>query len=161
MGFVKAGIMATATVAMAMGSVAFAQEIAKANAPRRFGVAAGGETGGEHARIYPYLKRAGVSTIRAFPEWPNFQPAPGQWRWEAGDAQMESARKSDLDVAGMLMYLAPFASSEGDSKEHGVRTRTFPVKDMQYWRDYVTGVVGRYKNDVHYWEVYNLSLIHI
>jgi len=34
-------------------------------------------------------------------------------------------------------------------------TRKFPIKDIQFWRDYVAGAVGRYKDDIHYWEVWN------
>ena len=44
--------------------------------------------------------------------------------------------------------MASWASADGG-------TRAFPIKDMQFWRDYVEGVVSRYHEDVRYWEVWN------
>ena len=32
---------------------------------------------------------------------------------------------------------------------------SFPIKDIRYWRDYITGTVKRYHKDVKYWEVWN------
>jgi len=126
-----------------------------ANAGGAFGIASGAEWSGDHPRLFPLLREAGVTTVRQFPEWPGFQPAPGQWSFASGDRLILDARKNSLEIFGVLCYLAPFASSAPPGSDHGASTRTFPVKDMQYWRDYVEGVVTRYRRDVKYWEVYN------
>ena len=121
-----------------------------------FGVASSGESFGDHARLFPLLGEAGVTMVRSFPEWASFQPTKGAWDFSAADALIGSARKNRIQIAGVFMYLAPWASSAAPrEKDHGKRTRTFPIKDMRYWRDYVKGVVARYHKDVKYWEVYN------
>ena len=120
-----------------------------------FGIASGGESFGDHARLFPLLREAGVTMVRSFPEWASFQPERGRWDWSHGDALVQSARKSQIQIAGVFMYLAPWASSAAPGADHGDRTRTFPIQDMQSWRDYVQGVVTRYHNDIKHWEVYN------
>ena len=120
-----------------------------------FGIASSGESFGDHRRLFPLLDEAGVSMVRSFPEWAAFQPEKGKWAWSHADALVQSARKNRIQIAGVLMYLAPWASSAAPDADHGSRTRTFPIKDMQSWRDYVEGVVTRYHSDITYWEVYN------
>ena len=124
--------------------------------PGFFGIACGGETFGDHPRLFPLLHEAGATVVRSFPEWTNLQPAKGTWDWASADALVDSARKNGLQIAGLFCYLAPWASSAAPGEtDHGKRTRTFPIKDMRYWRDYVRGVVARYHRDIKYWEVYN------
>ena len=121
-----------------------------------FGIASGGESFGDHARLFPLLREAGVGMVRSFPEWTSFQPEKGKWDWSHGDALVASARESQIQIAGVFMYLAPWASSAAPGEpDHGKRTRTFPIKDMQDWRDYVAGVVTHYRKDIQFWEVYN------
>ena len=121
-----------------------------------FGIASSGESFGDHARLFPLLREAGVTTVRSFPEWASFQPEQGKWDFSAADGLIDSARKNRIRIAGVFMYLAPWASSAAPGeRDHGKRTRTFPIKDMQTWRDYVKGVVTRYHKDVKCWEVYN------
>ena len=121
-----------------------------------FGIASSGESFGDHARLFPLLREAGVTTVRSFPEWASFQPQQGKWDFSAADGLIDSARKNRIEIAGVFMYLTPWASSAAPGEtDHGKRTRTFPIKDMRYWRDYVKGVVARYHKDVKYWEVYN------
>jgi hypothetical protein len=120
-----------------------------------FGIASSGESFGDHARLFPALREADVSMVRSFPEWPGLEPERGRFTWEAADGLVESARKFRIQVFGVLAYLAPWASSAPPDADHGARTRTFPLKDIQYWREYVEATVARYRNDITYWEVYN------
>ena len=94
------------------------------------------------------LQKAGVRWLRLFPEWGVIQPKKDQWDWHVADAMAADARANDIHLTGVLCYLAPWASADGG-------TRKFPIKDIRYWRDYVGGAVGRYKDDVKYWEVWN------
>ena len=112
-----------------------------------FGIAPSGECGRDLPRIFPLMGEAGVSMMRCFPEWPGIQPARGQWNFEGSDRLVKMARDSKIKLLGIFCYLTPWASSGG--------TRTFPIKDIQYWREYVQGVVTRYRNDIDHWEVYN------
>jgi hypothetical protein len=113
-----------------------------------FGVCNSAEGSGDYPRLLPLLREAGVSTIRGFPEWAVLQPQRGQWNFAPADALVKDARENGIEIMAPLAYLAPWASADGG-------TRTFPIKNMQDWRDYVAGVVARYHADIKYWEVYN------
>jgi hypothetical protein len=94
--------------------------------------------------------------VRLFPSWDSIQPQQGQWNFQRGDELVQNAGKNGIQIMAPLCYLAPWASSARPGEtDYGKRTRTFPVKDMRYWRDYVEAVVTRYRQDVKYWEVWN------
>ncbi len=113
-----------------------------------WGIASGAEWSGAYPKFNPMLRKAGVRWLRLFPEWQVIQPARDQWSWTVADAMVASARANDIHLTGVFCYLAPWASADGG-------TRKFPVKDMRYWRDYVSRTVARYKDDIQYWEVWN------
>lgn len=113
-----------------------------------FGIASGAEWAGEYPRFEPMLRQAGVRWLRYFPEWHSIQPKEGEWDWKRSDDFVAAARANGIQIAGAFLYFAPWASSGRD-------TRTFPVKDMRYWEDYVAGVVSRYGKEVRYWEMWN------
>ena len=64
-----------------------------------------------------------------------------------------TARKSSGNDSGASSRPSSFLIRSWASADGG--TRKFPIKDIQYWREYVSGTVGRYKDDVKYWEVWN------
>ena len=113
-----------------------------------WGIASGAEWSGDYPKFNPMLQKAGVHWLRLFPEWQTIQPKKGQWDWTVSDAMTADARANHIHLLGVWCYLAPWASADGG-------TRKFPIKDIQYWRDYISGTVGRYKDDVKYWEVWN------
>jgi hypothetical protein len=113
-----------------------------------WGLGSGAEWSGDYPRFNPMLKAAGARWLRLFPEWQSIQPKQGQWKWDGPDALVANARANDLHPVGVWCYFAPWASADGG-------TRKGPIKDMQYWRDYVTETVKRYQKDIRYWEVWN------
>ena len=123
-----------------------------ANDPRDdrspWGVASGAEWLSAYPAFNPMLKQAGVRWFRGFYEWQSIQPAQGYWNFALPDRLVENARANGIHLTGFLGYFAPWASADGG-------TRKFPIKDMQFWRDYVSGLVGRYHSDIKYWEVWN------
>jgi len=110
-----------------------------------FGVATSAESRGEHAALYPELKQAGVTLMRAWPEWGRIQPGPGQWNWSECDALLRSARNNQIELVGGLWYLANWASTNGK----------FPLQDMNDWHDYVYMMASRHRGVVKYWECWN------
>lgn len=120
-----------------------------------FAIASGAEWSGEHARLFPLLRDAGVGAVRLFPEWAGIQPERDEWRYEAADALLASARENGLEILGLLHYLAPWVSSAPPTADHGARTRTFPLTDRAAWREFVRRTCERYRGSVRYWEVYN------
>jgi polysaccharide biosynthesis protein PslG len=113
-----------------------------------WGVASGAEWFSAYRLFNPPLKEAGVRWLRAFYEWQTIQPRQGYWNFALQDNFVANARANNMHVVGTLAYLAPWASADGG-------TRRFPIKDIQFWRDYVAGMVERYHADIKYWEVWN------
>ncbi|MCI0735335.1 MAG: endo-1,4-beta-xylanase [Beijerinckiaceae bacterium] len=113
-----------------------------------WGAASGAEWFGAYPRFNPLLREAGVSWLRGFPGWNGIQPKQGQWNWTRADALVANARANNIHIAGMFVVLPAWASADG-------KPFTFPIKDMQYWRDFVSAVVTRYHNEIKYWEIWN------
>ncbi|HBI42124.1 MAG TPA: glycosyl hydrolase [Planctomycetales bacterium] len=138
-------------LALAAVRPATAQPPAKAD-PRDdaspWGIASGAEWSGDYPKFNPMLQKAGVGWLRLFPEWQVIQPKKDQWNWKSSDAMAADARANNIHLLVCWAYLAPWASADGG-------TRKFPIKDIRYWRDYITGTVERYQKDVKYWEVWN------
>jgi hypothetical protein len=108
----------------------------------------GAEWGNQYPRFHPMISEAGARWVRTFPEWHTIQSAPGEWNWEKMDDIMADLKKNNLRTVGLWCYFSKFASADGG-------TRKGPIKDIQYWKDYVTGSVERYHGDIKYWEVWN------
>jgi hypothetical protein len=123
-----------------------------ANDPRDdsspWGVASGAEWFSDFPRFNPLLKTAGVRWLRGFYEWQIIQPKRGYFNWAVTDRLVANTKANAIHLTYTLAYFAPWASADGG-------TRTFPIKDMQYWRDYVSAVVSRYHESIKYWEVWN------
>ncbi|NOJ43700.1 beta-galactosidase [Bradyrhizobium australiense] len=113
-----------------------------------WGVASGAEWFSDYPVFNPMLKQAGVRWLRGFYEWQTIQPQQGHWDFTLSDRLVENARANDIHLTGLFAYFAPWASADGG-------TRKFPIKDIRFWRDYVTGMVARYHSDIKYWEVWN------
>jgi hypothetical protein len=113
-----------------------------------WGVASGAEWFSAYPAFNPKLKEAGVRWLRGFYEWQTIQPKQGYWNFTLPDRLVENARANGIHLTGVFAYLAPWASADGG-------TRKFPIKDIQFWRDYVEGLVQRYHSDIKYWEVWN------
>jgi polysaccharide biosynthesis protein PslG len=142
------GIVA-AVVLVASSTPARAQQPDARDDASPWGIASGAEKSGEYPKFLPLLHDAGVTWLRYFPEWTTIQPRQGQWNWKWSDDFVATARSKQVRVAGIFLYFAPWASADGKS------TRAFPVKDMQFWRDYVKATVTRYHKGIKYWEVWN------
>ncbi|MFG0247527.1 MAG: endo-1,4-beta-xylanase [Phycisphaeraceae bacterium JB051] len=113
-----------------------------------WGFASGAEWSNDYPQFNPLMHDAGARWIRYFPEWKSIQPQQGTWNWTSTDAFVANCNQNNLHVAGVFAYFAPWASADGG-------TRQGPIKDMQYFRDYVATVAQRYQQDIMYWEVWN------
>lgn len=141
-----AGVIAGILLSGALPPLAAANDSRSDKSP--WGIASGSEWAREFPKFNPLLDKAGVTWMRFFPEWNTIQPAQGQWSWDYADQFVSNSRDNHIRVSGTLAYAAKWATPDGS-------TRTMPLKDNQYWRDYVRGVVTRYRKDIQYWEVWN------
>jgi hypothetical protein len=82
-------------------------------------MATSAESRGEHATLYPELRQAGVTLMRAWPEWGRIQPGRGQWNWAECDALLQSARGNQIELIGGLWYLTNWASTNGPDYPDG------------------------------------------
>ena len=110
-----------------------------------WGISSSASSFRNHDEWFPKMTEAGVSTIRLFPEWRGFEAQKGQWKWEDGDRLVKSAAQHRLQINAILMGSPP-----GTKAVHA-----FPMEQLEDWSEYVSTVVGRYKNDIRYWEVWN------
>ena len=97
------------------------------------------------AEWLPKVAAAGVTTVRMFPEWRSFEPKTGTWNWAGGDALVKAASDNRIEINAILMGSPP-----GTQAVHA-----FPMDNLDGWSKYVSAVVDRYKDRVHYWEVWN------
>jgi GH35 family endo-1,4-beta-xylanase len=71
------------------------------------------------------------------------------------DRVVSEARKRGLVVTGVLGQSAKWASTFYKSNDPELWRNGAPRESqMQFWDNYVRRVVGRYKNDVHAWQVW-------
>lgn len=143
---VQAGPAGTGDAAEGTGQAASPVDPRDDRSP--WGVASGAEWSSAYPLFNPLLKAAGVEWLRGFYDWQLLQPKEGYWNWALPDRLVENARSNQQHLSFILAYFATWKSITGE-------TRKRPIKDIQFWRDYVAALVGRYHADVKYWEVQN------
>ncbi len=115
-----------------------------------FGVAPSGTSAKSHYQAWmPKMAAIGVTSARAFPAWNALEPTKGTWNWEVADTRIAFAQENKIHIGGTLMFCANWA------KPAGAKNFPFPRDNMEDWTNYVTAVVGRYKDRIHHWEVWN------
>ena len=110
-----------------------------------WGVSASASSARNHAEWFPRMAEAGVRWVRLFPEWSALEPVRGQWKWEAADNLVSSARQHGLTLNGVLMGSPP-----GSKRIHA-----FPVDDLPGWSNFVARAATRYAGVIPHWEVWN------
>ncbi|MDA1049021.1 MAG: hypothetical protein O3C40_00875 [Planctomycetota bacterium] len=110
-----------------------------------WGISSSASSFRNHEKWFPKMAADGVSTIRLFPEWRGFEPKQGTRHWGDGDRLVKSAADSQLEINAILMGSPPGAKA----------VHAFPMDNVGDWSEYVSAVVGRYKDQIRYWEVWN------
>jgi len=111
-----------------------------------WGIASSSSAFKNHGDWFPKLSAAGIPWVRLFPEWRGVEPAEGTWKWESLDAMMKTAADQKIEINAILMGSTPWIRG-------GVHA--FPMKHLNEWSTFVSTVVERYKNQIHFWEVWN------
>jgi hypothetical protein len=125
---------------------------AAATGERRFGIVAdiGTRHGvyGQSGGAVGLLAGSGASWVKEEFRWDWVEPSRGRWEWAFMDEAVDAERAKGLEILGLLDYTAGWAVGEGRPVSN-----TPPPHDL--WANYVAQVVGRYKDRVHAWEVWN------
>jgi hypothetical protein len=93
------------------------------------------------------IKEAGIGFVRLDFLWEDIEPEQGKFALAKYDQIVEVLVEHRLAILGLLNYSAPWAASEG--------TWNSPPGDTQTFVNYAVKVIGRYKDKVKYWEVWN------
>ena len=107
-------------------------------------------------RLLDAAKDAGASLIKVRFDWGILEPTRGAaFQWPFYDHVILGARRRGLTVEGVLGQSSQWAStffkaSDPEQWRNGAPRAT----EMKSWQNYVKRVVGRYKNDVQAWQVW-------
>ncbi len=100
-------------------------------------------------------KQTGATLLKFRFDWDTLEPQKGAaFNWPVYDRIVKSAREQGFTIVGVLGDTAQWASVSitGDSR---VKRLSPPRTDaLPSWSNYVQRVVGRYKNDVQAWQVW-------
>ncbi len=95
------------------------------------------------------MQEAGVTWCRMFPGWGSFEPEQGIWKLDAADNMLDAAARHNIHLSGMFCYSTEWAYPKG------AKGAAFPMGHLDDWAEYCGKVVDRYKDRVHYWEIWN------
>ncbi len=96
--------------------------------------------------------QSGVGLIRIEFDWPLIETSKNSYDWSRADYIVQESAKYNLQLQPILVFTPLWASSQPGNTSSWA---SFPASNDQYWTDFVTKVVSRYKNTVHYWELWN------
>lgn len=137
-------ICATIVLATFLSGGAHADDLSTVAIPWGISSSASGER--NYAEWFPRMSEVGIRSVRLFPEWRGLQSSDGKWNWQRPDALVKSAGENKLEITGLLFGAAPGTKDRGHA---------FPIKHLDAWSAYSAQVVGRYKEQIHHWEVWN------
>lgn len=89
--------------------------------------------------------RLHVGVVRVEFDWPFIEPSRGTFRWSRADEIVLAANKYGVQLQPVLLFTPSWAGSSY------IRAPTSTAS----WTQFVEKVVSRYKNSVHYWELWN------
>ncbi len=85
--------------------------------------------------------------------WGDLEPTEGQFEFTGADRMLDALHGQNLNnVVGILSYSASWATSTQD--DDGARV-SFYAPDLNKYAAFLKVLVGRYKDRIHYWQVWN------
>lgn len=86
-------------------------------------------------------------------EWRQIEKTKGNFNWDLTDLGISFYDSGD-NITGILIYTPDWASSAPPNTQ-SEDMKKYPAADMGDWENFVQQTVSRYKNKVHYWEIWN------
>jgi len=93
------------------------------------------------------MKEAGVAWVRMDFLWQDIEPQDEQFDFAKYDKIVELVYKNGIQILGLFNYNTGWAAANGKWN--------CPPKDNKLFADYAVRVIGRYKDKIKYWEVWN------
>jgi hypothetical protein len=115
------------------------------------------------AELIDLAKKAGVSWYRDWTlKWQDIEPAPGDYRWQVGDTQIDRVLREGVQL---VCLLPPFPSSYWSTESPATRpAQSYPAvrlpmaaapKDPRLLGEYVETTAAHFKDRIHVWEFLN------
>jgi polysaccharide biosynthesis protein PslG len=98
--------------------------------------------------ILDQMRTIGVRWIRADFEWSGIEGTQGNFTWNRADVAVDQAGSHDINVLATLDYTPAWARTNQTS-DH------YPPDDPNDYADFAKAAALRYKDRVHYWEIWN------
>jgi hypothetical protein len=100
------------------------------------------------------MKDANVQIVRVPMRWTVIEGEQGNWNWDKMDSVIRQIKAAHIEILACLMGVPEWASGEDRSEVQGFWD-CFAPKRTEDYAEFVRQCVNRYKNDIHYWEVWN------
>ncbi|MCX5698722.1 MAG: beta-galactosidase [Candidatus Omnitrophica bacterium] len=91
------------------------------------------------------MKEAGVGWVRMDFLWEDIEPEKGKLNFEKYDYLVDLLTQNNIGILGLLSYSASWAGPAWNS----------PPYEDESFVSYASNVIGRYKDKVKYWEIWN------
>ena len=79
------------------------------------------------------------------------EPEQGRFDWERYDKVVAEANAQNIRILGLISSTAKWNSTRPDAPDF----YTYPPRDYEALRNWVSAVVNRYKSSIKYWEIWN------
>ena len=96
-------------------------------------------------KVVKLIKAAGVEYVRVDFGWQDLEAGKGVWDFAKYDNMVQILSQNNIRILGVLSYSADWAGQTWNS----------PPRDDADFARYVSRVVGRYRDRVKYWEIWN------
>lgn len=97
------------------------------------------------------LTAAGVKAVRYGMLWSQTEPEPGRYDWVKHDFLVDYLTGHGIQILPVLAQVPKWCSPAGESREF----RFHPPSDPAMFAEFVGRSVGRYRNMIHHWEIWN------
>ncbi len=120
------------------------------------------DDGGSAETLAAAYKRIGIDWVRTGPNWADFEPAPGKFRWGQADAQFDVLRTNGLTALYLANIAPEWAQPRGDNlltfkyKNADRKSDWAPAKEhLDDWRIAHEALFRRYKDVIRACNVWN------
>lgn len=119
------------------------------------GVDASGASTEEIERLVQEVRQSGAGMLKVRFDWATLEPERGSaFNWAPFDLLVRRAREAQLVVVGVLGNCTRWASRIASADETDWLNAPPSEENMPAFLNYVRRTVGRYKNDVHAWQIW-------
>jgi hypothetical protein len=100
------------------------------------------------------MEAAYVGMAREEFEWRRVEPSRGVYDWPKFDQAVELERAHGIAILGKLVYGSPWDNTAPAGTDP-ISASRYPPANIQDYVDYAVLTVHRYKDRVHFWEIWN------